>query len=182
MTIMSKNASEYGLTDVMPDAPLTYDTIEVTAPTHLALVADLTDAPMSELLELNPAVLKNVVPAGYKLHVPSGTGATLSASLESIPTGQRLSCRSHKVLSGETLASIGKHYGAQAAAIAVVNGLGMAVPSTGDRILIPVNYKEPSSARHPAAAQARRRKGSLPIVSHSASLRPLRYPRNAGGQ
>ncbi len=49
MTIMTKNAAEYGLEGVVPEAPLEYDTIEVSSPTHLALVADMTDAPLQEL-------------------------------------------------------------------------------------------------------------------------------------
>src|SRR6478672_4004514 len=43
MTIMSKNASEYGIEGLSPDTPLEYDTMDVTAATHLNLVADLTD-------------------------------------------------------------------------------------------------------------------------------------------
>ena len=41
------------------------------------MVADLTDAPMPELLDLNPALLKGMVPAGYVLHVPKGSGSPL---------------------------------------------------------------------------------------------------------
>ncbi len=111
MTIMTKNAAEYGLEGVVPEAPLEYDTIEVSSPTHLALVADMTDAPLQELAELNPALLKGLAPSGYVLHVPKGTGSTLSASLQMVPADRRASWRMHKVASGETLASIGKHYG-----------------------------------------------------------------------
>ena len=35
MTIMTKNAAEYGLTEVVPQAPIEYETIDVTAPTNL---------------------------------------------------------------------------------------------------------------------------------------------------
>src|SRR5690606_25332672 len=39
MTIMHKNAKDYGLDDIQPDEALQYDTIEMQASTHLALVA-----------------------------------------------------------------------------------------------------------------------------------------------
>jgi len=84
MTIMEKNAAEYGLDSIVPDPPLEYDTIELPSPTHLALVADLTDAPVSELMALNPALLRSVAPAGYSLRVPKGTAGALRASLEMI--------------------------------------------------------------------------------------------------
>src|SRR3984885_605101 len=65
MTIMERNAAEYGVTGIAMNPPLEYDTVEITAPTSLTLIADLAEAPVSELLELNPAVLKNVAPTGY---------------------------------------------------------------------------------------------------------------------
>ena len=86
-------------------------------------MADLTDAPVSELLALNPALLKGVAPAGYSLRVPKGTAGALQASLEMIPPDKRLSWRMHKVPDGETLASIGKRYGASANLIAAANKL-----------------------------------------------------------
>ena len=45
MTIMEKNAAEYGLDNVQLDPPLEYDTVEPTAPTSLALVSDITEVP-----------------------------------------------------------------------------------------------------------------------------------------
>jgi membrane-bound lytic murein transglycosylase D len=155
MTIMTKNAAEYGLEGVVPEAPLEFDTIQVDATTHLGLVADLTDAPMAELLDLNPALLKGVAPAGYVLHVPKGTGGTLSASLQMIPAERRASWRMHKVASGETLASIGKRYGMAGGSIAAANGLKQASPATGDRLLIPVAYRATAAPKRPVVAKYR---------------------------
>jgi len=182
MTIMTKNAAEYGLEGVVPEAPLEFDTIEVQAPTHLGLVADLTDAPVPELQDLNPALLKGVAPAGYVLHVPKGTGSALSASLQMIPAERRASWRMHKVASGETLASIGKRYGMAGGSIATANGLKQASPAPGDRLLIPVAYR-PTVAPKPVVAKHRAAKGQrkrLPVVTHTASNRAARVSRTAG--
>jgi membrane-bound lytic murein transglycosylase D len=176
MTIMTKNAAEYGLEGVVPEAPLEYDTIEVDAPTHLGLVADLTDAPMAELQDLNPALLKGVAPADYVLHVPKGTGSMLSASLQMIPAERRASWRMHTVMSGETLASIGKRYGMAGGSIAAANGLKQASPAAGDRLLIPVAYR-PTTAPKRVVATHRGAKGQrkhLPVVTHTASNRATR--------
>ena len=72
MTIMHKNAKDYGLEDIEIDPPLTYDTIELEAPTHLALVADIADRPVSDIRELNPSLLNSVAPAGYAVACAGG--------------------------------------------------------------------------------------------------------------
>jgi membrane-bound lytic murein transglycosylase D len=184
MTIMTKNATEYGLEDVVPEAPLEFDTIEVDAPTHLGLVADLTDAPVQELLDLNPALLKGIAPAGYVLHVPKGNGGTLSASLQMIPAERRASWRMHTMASGETLAGIGKRYGMAPGSIAAVNGLKEGLPEAGERLLIPVSYRKTAAPERAVVAGKRRavkgQRKRLPVVAHSASNRDGRAGRGAG--
>ena len=145
MTIMTKNAKEYGLDDVVSQAPLEYDSVEMSAPTNLELIADLTDTPVSQLLELNPALLKSIAPDGYEVRVPKGSGPSLSASLQVVPTGQRASWRMHLVTEGDTLATIAKRYGASPKSIADANQLTGGSPNTGDRLLIPAAYHAPAS-------------------------------------
>ncbi len=65
MTIMAKNAPEYGLDQITPDAPVEYDTIMTSSPTNLALISDLSDAPVSELVQLNPALLRSTAPGNF---------------------------------------------------------------------------------------------------------------------
>src|SRR5580704_10050658 len=55
MTIMEKNAADYGLEGLPLDPPLEYDTVETSAPTSLALVSDITDTSPLQLAEMNPA-------------------------------------------------------------------------------------------------------------------------------
>jgi membrane-bound lytic murein transglycosylase D len=154
MTIMGKNPKEYALDDVVPDAPLEYDTATMTSPTNLALVADLTETPVSELQSLNPALLKNVAPAGYQLNVPRGTADSLLAAVQNVPAERRATWRMHKVESGETLATIGKRYGAAPSAIAAVNRMASESPETGDRLVIPQSAAMPAAVKRPVAHRA----------------------------
>jgi len=148
MTIMGKNAKEYGLDTVTPESPVEYDTVEMSAPTSLALVGDLTDAPMSYLIELNPALLRNLAPAAYSLRVPKGTATSLIAGLDSIPGDRRLAWRMHRVETGESVAAIAKRYGATAASIVTANHmLATDQPVPGDRLIIPAAYKEPPAPK-----------------------------------
>jgi membrane-bound lytic murein transglycosylase D len=145
MTIMTKNAKEYGLEGVVPEAPLEYDTVDMTATTNLELIADLTDTPVSQLIELNPALLKSIAPDGYSVRVPKGSGSSLMASLQTVPTSQRASLRMHLVTSGDTLVSIAKRYGATPKSIADANQLVGGTPNAGDRLLIPAAFHVPAA-------------------------------------
>lgn len=154
MTIMEKNAAEYGLDNVQMDPTLQYDTVEVSAPTSLTLVSDILDMPLPELAELNPAVLKNMVPENYALHIPKGSGTQFVAALQLIPATHRDSWRLHRVEPGETLASIGKRFGVSTTAIVAANNLSAPEASEGDRLVIPAAMHVEAPARRTTRATA----------------------------
>jgi membrane-bound lytic murein transglycosylase D len=153
MTIMSKNAPEYGLDQITPDAPVEYDTIVTSSPTNLALIGDLSEAPISELVQLNPALLRSIAPGNFEIRVPKGTGPQVTAGLDLVPTALRASSRVHRVEAGQSLASIARLYSASPVQIAMANNLKGADPSEGDRLLVPAVYREVIPAlRTPGAA------------------------------
>jgi membrane-bound lytic murein transglycosylase D len=153
MTIMEKNAAEYGLDGIQLDPPMAFDTVEAAAPTSLALVSDITDTPVTEMAALNPAVLKGIVPEGYPLHVPKGSGNELLAALQLIPAEHRNSWRVHRVGAGETLAAIGKRYSALPSSIVAANGLSSAQAAEGDRLLIPAAVRVEAPVRQTTGAR-----------------------------
>jgi membrane-bound lytic murein transglycosylase D len=153
MTIMEKNAAEYGLVGIQLDPPVAFDTVEVSAPTSLALVSDLTDTPGAEMAALNPAILKGIVPEGYPLHVPKGSGNQLLAALQLIPAEHRNSWRVHRVGAGETLAAIGKRYATLPSSIVAANHLPSAQAAEGDRLLIPAALRVETPVRRTTAAR-----------------------------
>ena len=144
MTIMAKNAPEYGLDQIAPDQPLEYDTVRIASPTNLALVSDLTDTPTSELQQLNPSLLRGIAPDGFDLRIPKGAGQQVGAILDSVPSADRVSTRMHRVEPGENLAAIARRYNASLKVIASANHLSDSEPVTGDRIFIPGAYREPA--------------------------------------
>jgi membrane-bound lytic murein transglycosylase D len=156
MTIMEKNASEYGLEGVPMDPPLEYDTVKTDSVTGLALIADITDTPLSELASLNPAALKGMLPEGHTLHVPKGMANTVSAALASIPADRRAAWRIHHVASDETLAEIGKRYGVTPAGIMSANNLAGGRPEAGDLLVIPTALR-PAPSPAPTASPAVRK-------------------------
>jgi membrane-bound lytic murein transglycosylase D len=175
MTIMEKNAAEYGLDGIQLDPPVAFDTVEASAPTSLALVSDITDTPAAEMAALNPAILKGIVPEGYPLHVPKGSGSQLLAALQLIPAEHRNSWRVHRVGSGETLAAIGKRYAALPSSIVAANGLSSAQAAEGDRLLIPAALRVEAPVRRTTAARttATRTTAARPTAAKTTATRTI---------
>jgi membrane-bound lytic murein transglycosylase D len=188
ITIIQKNPKDYGLEDIDADPPIEYDTVELHCPTNIALIADAADRPVSEIQDLNPALVRPVAPAGYQLHVPVGAAVAVMAALENVPEPHRENWRMHRVLSGETLAEIARQYATPASAIAQVNDRLVEGPEAGDLLIIPAASRpQPSSrlsmrtASRPAAARGSRSasRASGHAVSgnalhHRASTRPVK--------
>jgi len=185
MTIVVKNAKEYGLDGIEGDPPLEYETVEMGAPTQLQLVADLAECPVSQLHDLNPALLKNLAPAGTHLRVPKGTGAGLAAGLETVPPDKRTSWRVHQVGSGESLAAIAQRYRVTPNAILAVNRAVSSALETGDLLIIPTApvREKPAAKRasqrrgaatHAVAARSGSAKRSRPATYTAANIHPHR--------
>lgn len=153
MTIMSKNPKNYGLDDIIFEEPLVYDTVELNAATSLSLIADLTGQPASAIKELNPALLRDIAPAGYRLHVPKGSLATLLSGLELVPADKRLVWRVHRTEAGEDLAAVARKYGTSPASLVSTNAGLSATPDPGSLVVIPA--APPRAPVAPTVARAR---------------------------
>ncbi len=129
VTIMAKNPAQYGLDSVVKEKPVPYDTIKIDYPIDLRLAAECVDATTSDLLDLNPSLLRLTTPkfpgkeGDFELHVPAGTAARFQIAVAAIPVDKRVSWRYHKVQGGETLASIARTYHTTPTAIAEANDL-----------------------------------------------------------
>ena len=163
MTIMGKNPKDYGLEDVVPDSPIEYDTIQLTAPTNLNLVADATLQPVSVIRDLNPALLTSVAPAGYEAHVPKGSAEDARVALESVPANNRQAWRLHHVEAGDTIATIAKSYHLAPERIVAVNSQADSIEA-GDTLLIPAIY-HPEKPRRTVHSRTR------PTRSHTTGAK-----------
>ncbi len=170
MMIMVKNAREHGLEDVELDPPIEYDVAELDAPANLALIGDLIESPVSEIRALNPALLKNIAPAG-KLRVPKGAVAQL-AMLDLVPAGKRLSWRAHRMADGETLASVARRYRVAQKSVLAANA---GVRDSGDVLLIPVSAQK--TAR--SASRGRRTASRSSPVKRASAQTPAARSRSA---
>jgi membrane-bound lytic murein transglycosylase D len=180
MTIMEKNAAEYSIDGIQLAPPLEFDTVEISAPTSLALVSDVTGTPLSELAALNPAILKGIVPENYSLRVPKSSGNPFMAALQLIPAEHRNSWRMHRVGAGETLAAVGQRYATAPSSIVAANHLSSAQAAEGDRLLIPAALRAETPVRRTVSRTSAHRRAPLhrtsakaPAAKPSTPARPV---------
>jgi membrane-bound lytic murein transglycosylase D len=141
VAIMAKNPAQYGLEDLKPDPPLTYDKVPVDYPVDLRLVAEITGSTVSTIQELNPALLRMTTPreGSYDLRVPVGTSDRFQQVIASIPRDMRVWWRYHQVAEGETLGAIAHHYRTTTSAIEQANSLDSSKDlQAGMDLVIPV--------------------------------------------
>jgi membrane-bound lytic murein transglycosylase D len=162
-TIVAKNPKQYGLDTVVFDPPLVTDTVTTDYSVDLRLVSDIVEAPLQEIVALNPSLLRMATPPEehFDLHLPPGTKDLYAKRIEEIPVDRRRSWRFHKVAAGESLADIARTYRVSATEIAFVNQLDSATdltaPMTGtDFLVVPVASIASASAARSTRYTARK--------------------------
>lgn len=139
--IVAKNPSQYGLSNMTPDAPVVYDTVNTSYAVSLNLVADLTGSTVSTIVALNPALLRLATPNDipYDLHIPQGSKQIFLDRIKDIPEDKRGNWRFHIVRDGETLDAIASQLHAKTAEVAEFNEVTAAHPiEVGDELIVPV--------------------------------------------
>lgn len=196
ITIMSKNPQDYGLDAIDPERPLEYDTMDMPSATNLDLIADITNRPVSEIHDLNPALLSSVAPAGYALHVPKASSSGIVAALANVPLEHRVSWRVHRVERGESLTEIAARFHTPATAIAAANNRTVEAPEDGDLLVIPAarqaqhasrrTKQTPLIARRQTSQRGYVSSVSPRVLQHRAGPRTIKtaglYEHTAGGQ
>jgi membrane-bound lytic murein transglycosylase D len=159
MAIMSKNPAHYGLEGIDVESPLEYSSVVLEEDTNLDLIADITGQPVAELRLLNPALLTNLAPARYALHVPAGGGASVVSALSLVPAAGRATWRLHRVAEGDTLEAIARRYRTTTQRIVDENPNGMADLSAGSLLIVPATPVSATPAAKARVARSPKRAG-----------------------
>ena len=139
--IMAKNPEKYGLNRYTPDQALQFDTVPVNYAMDLRLAADVTGTTLSNLVTLNPALLRLSTPRDvtYDLHIPAGTRQEFTDRIAAIPEDKRSSWRFHEVAAGETLPQVAQLFHVNEADILAANDRqDDPAIEEGDNLVIPV--------------------------------------------
>jgi membrane-bound lytic murein transglycosylase D len=148
VTIMAKNPEQYGLDKVVAEKPLIYDAVKIDYPVDLRLVAECVDAPASTLQELNPSLLRLTTPKDreFELHLPVGSKDRYLSAITAIPPDMRVWWRYHKVVTGDTLASVASSFHVSRQTIVQANNLdGDEALRVESELIIPV-----APGKHPS--------------------------------
>ena len=156
--IIANHPTQYGFDDITLDPPVLTDTVTVNYSIDLRLAADLVNAPVDELMALNPSLLRMTTPPdnSFDLHLPAGAGALFKERVEAIPESKRNAWRYHRVTADDSLESLARTWHVSQADLAAVNQLQADQSLTGvDALAIPL-APAASSAMHTLLYTARR--------------------------
>lgn len=129
IAIVMNNRRAFGLADVEPDPPATFDTVFVPAGQTLNSVADAAKLEVSELERLNPAYLAGRTPPSaeddkrkWPVRLPQDTGFRASAELLTA-SSDAAELMPFKVRFGDTLESIAETTGTSESRLRSINAL-----------------------------------------------------------
>jgi len=108
-----QDPEKYGMTGLVADPPLEYDTVQFTRRVHLKDVASAIGSNYKQLKVLNPELRYKITPdEPYTLRVPTGKGNTLLTKIDTLPITSRPQPAYvyHRVRPGESLSVIARRY------------------------------------------------------------------------
>lgn len=139
--LIAKDPARFGF-DVIPDSPLSWDTVELPRPLDLASLAKRAGIDLESLRELNPELRTRRTPrgvAGYALRVPPSTGSVVVAALGGLPAAGSAGERRVAARRGDTPARLATRYGADVEDVCAMNDLAPnARLRKGTKVLIPL--------------------------------------------
>jgi membrane-bound lytic murein transglycosylase D len=99
------------------------------------------EAPLEELVDLNPSLLRRTTPKDqtFDLHLPEGARERYQTAIAAIPKDKRVAWRYYKVQQGDTLTGIARKHGTTERAISQVNALATSELAADTRLVIPVS-------------------------------------------
>ena len=139
--IIASHPTQYGFDDITLDPPVLTDTVTINYAMDLRLVSDLVDAPVDELLALNPSLLRMATPpdTAFDLHLPAGAAAVFEQRIAAIPQSKRTSWRYHRVTAEDSLTSVAREYHASVGDLAAANQLEQDQSISGiEALVVPV--------------------------------------------
>ncbi len=139
--IIANHPTQYGFDDITLDPPVITDTVTINYAVDLRLVSDLVDAPVDELMALNPSLLRMATPPdiAFDLHLPAGAAAVFEQRITGIPESKRTSWRYHRVAADDTLAAVARMYHVTPASLADANEMDVDQSVSGmEALVVPV--------------------------------------------
>jgi membrane-bound lytic murein transglycosylase D len=182
--LIAKNPEKYGFKGIRPDAPMSYDVVQVPTATSLQLIADATDTNVDYIRTLNPELKRDVTPRGdaYNVRIPAGRAKQFASLIQRISPDHRETARVISVAPGEDLQSVANRTGVNIAQLQAMNSgvdlkstTKLVVPNSGVKLTKWVRAtaapKTDGEAAAPGIDRVRARKGDT--IARIAAARNL---------
>ena len=136
--IVSKQPERFGISP-LAEQEWVYDHVQVDDPLDLQFLAKELDLELADLRELNPAIRRDLTPAGHDtaIRLPAGYGARAEQLLASTPRSEWAPRTFHTVRRGDTLSAIARLHGSTVSDIRQANGLRSTVIHPGQSLIVP---------------------------------------------
>lgn len=184
-TIIAKDPAKFGFA-IPTAASLNLETLEIEGQTDLRILARMIDLEAEALREINPHLRRGVTaPSGStQVYVPRGHAEPLRAAYAALPERDRMVLARHNVGSGESAASIARHYGVSLASLQRSNGLGKHTKlHPGQQLVIPAVATPAPSAdavRHGTVVYRVKRGDTLGAIARRYRTTPTAIARASG--
>ncbi len=137
--IIATNPETYGFEDLQYETPLEYETVEIRRSMRLGTLAEMAQADVSTIRELNPALLRKATPptaTPFTVKLPVGKSRLFAKAYEDYRANETLRSVTHEVKKGETLILIARRYGQEVGALMRLNGLANARIRIGQKLKV----------------------------------------------
>lgn len=139
--LVSKNADIFDLDIIDREDAWTFDVVRVPPRTRLSMVARAADTDIDTLEDLNPELLRKVVPPGddkYPLRIPTGSTSAFVKNFDEVEIGGEQDYEHYSVRFGESVDMIGEKLEVAPRVIRAANGLDQNErPEFGTELVIP---------------------------------------------
>jgi len=163
--LIAKDPEKYGFVGIEYQEPLRYEKVNVPAVTDLRLIAKACEAPVEELKDLNPELLRGCTPPDsqeHEIRIPFGKKDLFLKNFEALPRQDRFQFKSHIVRKGDTLGGIARLYRVDLEPILELNRLKRSsLLSVGMNLIIPI----PKDAKIAWALERKMERGTQPLGS-----------------
>jgi membrane-bound lytic murein transglycosylase D len=136
--IIAKQPARYGI-ETVPVERFAYDSLIVTEPTGLDVVARLADVGLGEIRDFNPQYLRLATPprTASVIRLPPGTGPAVAEGYAKLPSKERVQYLTHVVRKRERLSTIAANYRIPVADLRAANPKHGPRPRAGTRLIVP---------------------------------------------
>lgn len=181
--VIAKNPIQYGF-DLVPEPPVAYEKVGLSAPVDLRHIAEWTGASIDDIQALNPELRRWMTPLrypDYEVKVPAGTAETIRQHMTASNESDLVALNWHTVKKGESLLTIARKLKVRSADLTAANYLTLrsrVIP--GQKLILPrepttllaARTEHPAPTAEPQFAEAR---DAVP-VSSLVSAAPVSGP------